>query len=134
MSIFLRLITLPIVTVLFSCQEKRNEKAIETTVAHEERLEINVKPQRETLIIEKTLSNTLNDSVKLQVRLYEAESLKLGHYYSNREQLKGATLLADISVTNKIFEESIIGTDDDRYYLKSEVSSHSDHRNKGLNL
>jgi len=118
---------------LISCNSEQEEQSITQTQVNESARTI--EPRIKPLVISKNLKKDDEDAIKLSVRIYEAQQLGLGKYYNNRNQLNDATLLADLSVTNKPHVDSIIGgEDDDTYLLKSSIYSYTNTQVKTLLL
>ena len=126
------MIMLTTVMELTSCNNEQEEQPITQPQVNEaiKKIESAVKP----LVISKDLVKDDEDALKLNVRIYEAKQLGLGKYYNNRNQLNDAILLADLSVTNKLHIDSIIGENDDRYLLRSSIYSYTNTQVKTLSL
>ena len=117
---------------MISCNNEQEDHPITQSQVNQATGELDLLVQ--PLVVSKDLVKNDEDAIKLRVRVYEAKQLGLGKYYNNSNQLDDATLLTNLSVTNKPNLDSIIGEDDDRYLLKSSIYSYTNTQVKTLIL
>jgi len=75
----------------------------------------------EPLLVSKDLSKKDGEKVELQVRVYQAKSLGIGKFYSQRAELVDATLLSEFRVVSDVGNETVMSKEGGSYHMKSNV-------------
>jgi len=79
---------------------------------------------KNTLIVEKNTVTKDKEIIRLHLRIYEADALGLGEFYTSSKQLNEAKLICDFTVLKDKGVKGTIADEQQGYWLEYEETSH----------